>query len=64
MEPKALYRAAIGNVPVEDYEIELGTAKVTRDGSDVTIVAWGKQVAVAEAAADMVRVRVPPRRPW
>jgi pyruvate/2-oxoglutarate/acetoin dehydrogenase E1 component len=33
---------------VGDYHIPLGTAEVVREGSDVTIVAWGAQVGVVE----------------
>lgn len=51
-EPKALYRAAVEEVPVGDYEVPLGKAKITREGKDVTIVAWGNQVNVAAKAAD------------
>ena len=37
-------------VPTGDYVIPLGEARTARAGSDVTIVAWGQQVAVAEQA--------------
>ena len=47
-EPKRLYRASTEEVPVADFEIPLGTAEVVREGSDVTIVAWGAQVGVVE----------------
>jgi 2-oxoisovalerate dehydrogenase E1 component beta subunit len=54
-EPKALYRAAVEEVPVGDYEVPLGKAKIVREGKDVTLVGWGGQVLVlnkvAEAAA-------------
>lgn len=33
--------------------VPLGKAKITREGTDVTIVAWGNQVNVAAKAADM-----------
>jgi len=51
-EPKALYRAAVEEVPVGDYTVPLGQARITRSGSDVTIVAWGNQVNVANKAAE------------
>lgn len=41
-----------GDVPEEPYTIEIGKAKVTREGDDLTIVAIGKMVAVAEETAD------------
>lgn len=46
MEPKALYRASVAEVPVEDYTIPLGQAEVIQEGSDVTVVGWGQQVHV------------------
>lgn len=52
-EPKVLYRAAADEVPVCDYEIKLGEADVCREGSDVTVVAWGTQVHRALKAAEM-----------
>lgn len=52
-EPKALYRASVGEVPEGDYMIELGKAKVTKEGSDVTLVGWGAQMRVLEEAAVM-----------
>ncbi len=56
-EPKALYRAAVEEVPVGDYEVPLGQAKIVREGSDVTLVSWGGQMnvlnKVAESAAQL-----------
>lgn len=40
-EPKRIYRAAKGDVPVGDYEVPLEKAKVTRAGKEVTLIAWG-----------------------
>lgn len=40
-EPKALYRAAVEEVPVGDYEIPLGKADIVQEGSDITVVAYG-----------------------
>ena len=54
-EPKALYRAAVEDVPVGDYEIPLSVAEVVQPGTDVTVVAWGAQVHVAQRACDMAR---------
>lgn len=52
-----LYRTATEEVPVGDYEVELGRAQVTRPGSDVTLVTWGQQLLVAELAAREVQER-------
>ena len=41
-----------GDVPEEPYTVEIGKANVTREGDDLTIVAIGKMVAVAEETAD------------
>ncbi|CAN5902354.1 alpha-ketoacid dehydrogenase subunit beta [soil metagenome] len=51
MEPKRIYRASRGEVPEGDYEIPLGEAKVTREGTQVTLLAWSGMVVVAEEAA-------------
>ncbi len=49
-EHKALYDTT-GEVPEESYTIPFGEANVVREGDDVTIVAFGRMVAVAEEAA-------------
>ena len=53
-EPKRIYRAVKNEVPEEDYEVEIGKAKVVREGSDVTVVAWGAMLYEALAAAEEV----------
>jgi 2-oxoisovalerate dehydrogenase E1 component beta subunit len=42
---------ALGEVPEGYYTIPLGTASVRRAGGDVTVLAYGTMVYVAEAAA-------------
>ncbi|HEY5877160.1 MAG TPA: alpha-ketoacid dehydrogenase subunit beta [Ilumatobacteraceae bacterium] len=42
----------LGEVPEGHYSIPLGTAAVRREGQDVTVLAYGTMVYVAEAAAD------------
>ena len=49
-ENKVLY-AVEGEVPEEAYEIPLGEAEYVREGDDVTIVAIGRMVSMAEQAA-------------
>ncbi|MCX5741420.1 MAG: alpha-ketoacid dehydrogenase subunit beta [Proteobacteria bacterium] len=51
MEPKRIYRASRGEVPEGDYTVELGQAKVVRDGSQCTVLAWSGMVSIAEDAA-------------
>ncbi len=50
-EPKKLYRASVGEVPEEDYQLPLGKAEVVKEGKDVSLLAWGAQMEVIEKAA-------------
>src|SRR5262245_49242791 len=54
-EPKRIYRAARGDVPDTDYTVEIGKAKIVRDGTNVTLIAWGAMLYEAIAAADKAR---------
>jgi transketolase C-terminal domain/subunit len=61
-------------VPVGDYEVELGKAKVARAGSHVTLIGWGNQVNVlakvstwcplCATSAAAVAAAVPSPRAW
>nr|WP_297349146.1 transketolase C-terminal domain-containing protein [uncultured Glaciecola sp.] len=53
MEPKKLYRASVGDVPENDYELPLGKADMVKEGTDITLLAWGAQVEIIEKAAAM-----------
>jgi 2-oxoisovalerate dehydrogenase E1 component beta subunit len=50
-EPKRVYRAAKGEVPSGDYEVPIGKARVTREGSGLTVIAWGAMWHEADQAA-------------
>src|ERR671930_2231964 len=52
LEPKLHYRTMRGEVPAGEQVEPLGQARVARDGTDVTLVAYGAMVPVAEEAAD------------
>nr|WP_275974997.1 transketolase C-terminal domain-containing protein [Shewanella gaetbuli] len=52
-EPKRLYRASVGEVPEGDYEIELGKADVVKQGTDITVLAWGAQMEIVEKSCEM-----------
>ncbi|MQY42745.1 alpha-ketoacid dehydrogenase subunit beta [Epibacterium sp. SM1969] len=68
LEPKRLYNGPfdghhdrpltswkkheLGDVPAGDNSIPLGKAHVVREGADVTVLAYGTMVYVAEAAAE------------
>jgi pyruvate/2-oxoglutarate/acetoin dehydrogenase E1 component len=50
-EPKAHYRTLRGPVPDGEHVVPLGRARVAREGSNVTVVAYGAMVPVSEQAA-------------
>jgi pyruvate/2-oxoglutarate/acetoin dehydrogenase E1 component len=52
LEPKLHYRTMRGEVPDGEHVVPLGQARVVREGTDVTLVAYGAMVPLAEAAAD------------
>jgi pyruvate/2-oxoglutarate/acetoin dehydrogenase E1 component len=52
LEPKALYRSPRGAVPEGEHVVPLGKARLVREGSDVTFLAYGTMVQTALAAAD------------
>lgn len=54
MEPKRIYRAGKQEVPEEMYRIPIGKAKVVKEGTDVTIVAWGAMVREVEKAIKLI----------
>ena len=51
-EPKVLYRSPREEVPDGDHVVPLGKARVAREGTDVTLIAYGGMVSVALAAAE------------
>ncbi|MFQ3275022.1 MAG: pyruvate dehydrogenase E1 component beta subunit [Candidatus Nanohaloarchaea archaeon] len=57
LEPKKIYRAFKEDVDREK-EVELEKARIAREGEDVTLIAWGAMIPVAEDAADEVNADV------
>jgi len=55
LEPKALYRSSVEEVPDDDYEIPLGQAEILQHGTDVTIVGWGGQLRTLEKAVRLAK---------
>lgn len=53
-EHKGLYRAVKGEVPEEDYVIPIGRAEVKRDGTDITVISYGKTLHFCLQAADLL----------
>jgi len=53
-EHKGLYRAVKGEVPETDYIIPIGKADLKRDGSDITVITYGKTVHFCLEAANQL----------
>ncbi len=51
LEPMKSYRAKREEVPVGKYTVEIGKGKKVREGTDVTLIAWGAMMTVVEKAA-------------
>ncbi|XEC92560.1 alpha-ketoacid dehydrogenase subunit beta [Paenibacillus tarimensis] len=54
MEHLNLYHAFRQEVPEEAYEVPIGKANIVREGSDVTIIAYGMMVHTAVKAAEEI----------
>ena len=52
LEPKVVYRTARGEVPEGEHVVPLGKARLAREGTDVTLVAYGSMVPLCEQVAD------------
>ncbi|GAA5965312.1 hypothetical protein JCM8115_002251 [Rhodotorula mucilaginosa] len=55
LEPKILYRSAVEQVPVSDYELPLGSAEVLQEGKDITIISYGPPLYTIETALHHLR---------
>lgn len=51
LEPMKSYRAKREEVPVGKYTVEIGKGKRVREGTDVTLIAWGAMMPIVEKAA-------------
>jgi len=52
LEHKALYRHVKGEVPEGDAAVPLGEARLVCEGSDLSVIAYGSAVLIAERAAE------------
>lgn len=52
LEPLKGYRLVRGEVPDGDYRVAIGSARVARPGTHVTLISWSAGVQVAERAAE------------
>ena len=54
LEPKLHYRTVKEEVPDGEHVVPLGEARIAREGADLTIVAYGAMVHVAQRAAEVL----------
>jgi 2-oxoisovalerate dehydrogenase E1 component beta subunit len=57
LEPKRLYRTVKEDVPEGRTRVPIGTARLAREGADVTVLAYGAMVPVAVEAAEQAVAR-------
>jgi pyruvate dehydrogenase E1 component beta subunit len=57
LEPKLHYRTMRGEVPEGEHVVPLGEARIAREGDDLTLVAYGSMVPVAEQVAEALADR-------
>ena len=55
LEPKSIYRTVKEEVPEEDYTVELGKAKLVKEGSEITLVTWGAMVHLSKKASEIIK---------
>ncbi|MGD0257549.1 MAG: alpha-ketoacid dehydrogenase subunit beta [Thermoplasmata archaeon] len=54
LEPKRIYRSVTGEVPDGDQRIPFGKARLVREGSDVSLFAYGAMIPVVSEAAELL----------
>src|SRR2546425_4809221 len=54
LEPQRLYRKGREEVPADGSTVPFGRARLAREGSDVTLVAWSAAVELCERAAEQL----------
>jgi 2-oxoisovalerate dehydrogenase E1 component beta subunit len=52
LEPKRIYRAVTGEVPDGDHRVPFGSARIVREGTDVSLFAYGAMVPPTVEAAE------------
>lgn len=57
LEPKKTYRAFKEEID-KDKEVELEKARIVQEGKDITLIAWGAMIPVAEEASEEVEASV------
>ncbi|KAI3657678.1 hypothetical protein MP638_003688 [Amoeboaphelidium occidentale] len=59
LEPKILYRSAVEQVPVEEFELPLEKAEVLQEGKDLTLIGYGSQIYTLEWAMRLAEKEMP-----
>jgi 2-oxoisovalerate dehydrogenase E1 component beta subunit len=54
LEHKFLYRRIKEELPTDDYTVEIGKAKVVRDGRHVSVITYGAMLYIAIEAAEIL----------
>jgi pyruvate dehydrogenase E1 component beta subunit len=54
LEPKRLYRLGKMDVPDEAYTVDIGKARILKEGNDLTLVGWGSMMPKIIKAAELV----------
>jgi pyruvate dehydrogenase E1 component beta subunit len=54
LEPKRIYRSVTGDVPEGDHRVPFGQARLVREGTDVSLFAYGAMIPVVSEAADLL----------
>jgi pyruvate dehydrogenase E1 component beta subunit len=54
LEPKRIYRSVTGEVPEGDHRVPFGQARLVREGTDVSLFAYGAMIRVVSEAADLL----------
>ncbi len=54
MEPKRVYRAFKEEVPEAEEVMEIGKAQVVKEGSDITVIAWGAMMKFTRDAVEQI----------
>ncbi|MFY4777305.1 alpha-ketoacid dehydrogenase subunit beta [Metabacillus sp. RGM 3146] len=57
MEPLKLYRAGREDVPEGKYTVEIGKARIVKEGHDVTVISWGAMVPESLKAAEELEAK-------
>ncbi|WEG11750.1 alpha-ketoacid dehydrogenase subunit beta [Pullulanibacillus sp. KACC 23026] len=54
LEHMKLYRSFRGEVPEGEYTVEIGKANIVREGTDITLIAYGAMVQTSVKAAELL----------